>query len=95
MAMYFYCQGANWKQSRSAKIGEDGLNDFFSFVRHFNQHLLQNFGLSTGEVFPPALSWTQQVYSSMSSRFRAHIIVQRQNGNIMIDRLPRDLKAFR
>lgn len=47
MAMYSYCQGTDLSRSRGAKIIEDGLDDFFSFVCQAFQYLLKNFHLCT------------------------------------------------
>lgn len=95
MAMYSYCQGTDLSWSRGAKIIEDGLDDFFSFVCQAFQYLLKNFRLCTRETFSPMSFGIQEVYSSISSRFCTQIIVQRQNFHIVIDRLPCNLKTFR
>ena len=84
MAMYFYCQGSDLPRSRGAKIIEDGLNDFFAFVCQAFQYLTKNLHLCAGEEFSLVPFGIQKVYSSISSRFCTHIIVQGQSDNSVV-----------
>lgn len=94
MAMYFYCQGSDLPRSRGAKIIEDRLNDFFAFVCQAFQYLTKHLRLCAREAFSSVPFGIQKVYSSIPSRFCTHIIVQGQSNNIVINCLPRNLKAI-
>lgn len=80
--------------SGGAKISEDRLYDFFAFIGQVFKHLLQDLSLRTGKAVSLTPLGIQKIYPASSSRFRTQVIVQRQNFYIVINRLPRDLKAF-